>query len=175
MPVQKIPRNCNFCGHNWVGRAKSLCPKCKSISNVEIPQETIETIDIEEIKVDLPPIPENLQQQQQPQQQQKPQETGDFLDEQTYIDIFAIPFDVIASITNKDYWKLTDREKDTLKKPLKKVADKYLPKWFKDHPEEAAFLMAVGLIIMGKVTAHIADKRKQQEVKKINPNVEVEK
>ena len=170
----KINRNCPLCSHTWLGRITSaICPKCKKyIGAVAVTdnssEEKRESIDVTEIRTELPSIPENLNIENKESFKKSVEEESIKPDipEDTYTGIVAFPFDLYSDYSKKEHWRLTTREKKTLEPLLKKVGDKWIGKWFSKYPEEGALLIAFALIIAGKVTAEISYRNKPKtEVK----------
>jgi hypothetical protein len=84
---------------------------------------------------------------------------ADVFTEKGMIGLLDIVFDRIAALRG-DFWKLTDKEKETIADPLTKVANKYVGKIVGKYSDEALLVVALGTVVLGK---YMQDKSKNSK------------
>lgn len=169
MGEKRVWRICKHCGHKWLGKPHAtMCSKCKKYIGVAKKKDLIDKPPVsEEIKMqnissstkDMPPLPEEIERKEKGTEETvKANIPAD-----TYTNLVAFPFDLIANQSKKPYWKLTAKEKETLAPLLKVVGDKWLTVWFDKYPEEGALAIAFGMVLMGKFALEIAERKAQKK------------
>ncbi|GEM_PF-3652158 len=165
-PDERLWRTCPKCRHKWLGVSTSdKCPKCKKF--IGKPKGIAQAkglggIRVEKVPGIMPELPTGAD-------TSSAAPTIADIPSQTYADVVSFPFNLAASITKKDYLRLTEQEKKSImENPLiKKVGDKWMSKWFDKYPEEAGAAICIGIIVMGKIALVLQDKpqSKPAEVK----------
>ena len=176
---ESIFRTCRKCTHKWLGKPNATkCPKCRKY--IGKAKEIKDTATIGGIKVEtvdgvLPPLPTlsettgttgttgtiGIKQEKKPEAPTIADIPAD-----TYTNIAGFPFDLVANAQNKPYWKLTNKEKESLAPLLKKVGDKWIGKWFEKYPDEGALAIVAIFILMGKFTLEMQYKKNMQKQQK---------
>ena len=167
--ADRVQRVCRYCNHKWLGKPSStICSnsKCRKYIGRIKKKELEETTAKEEIKMDnvqtpLPPLPDE---QKKTEGDSKERISAD-IPADTYTNLVAFPFDLIAASTKKEYWKLTDTEKKSLAPLFKMVGDKWITKWFAEYPAEAALAIGFGTILAGKFALELTHRRAEKKKK----------
>lgn len=169
-PTERVWRTCRHCSHKWLGKPHAtMCSKCKKyIGRVKL-KDIKDTPIGDEIKMEnvyssiksMPPLPEEIEKREKG--------TGEKVQADipadTYASLVAFPFDLIATQSKKEYWKLTAKEKETLAPLLKAVGDKWMTEWFDKYPNEGALAIAFGMVLMGKFAIEISQRKSEKKDK----------
>lgn len=162
----KVWRECPYCTHKWLAKPSAkLCPNNACAKYVgRIKKDKIEKKPDEALGGDiLIEKNDNLDSPAPPadtpsfKQNKKREEVKADVPAQTLVGIIALPFDLMAAKTGKSYMKLSEDEKKSLAPVLKKVGDKWIGKWFNSHPDEAALILTMGLIVGAKLAMYMTD------------------